>query len=90
VLLRLPELGVSYAEMVHPADPGRSELHRVSKPSPEAAALELRHHLFTAALEKGVILRARVLGVFLERADDEAAAAGYYQAFAATAPPLTR
>lgn len=90
VLLRLPTLDVSYAEMVHPADPGRSEIRRVSQPSQTPETFELRHHLFAAELEKGVILRARVLGVLLERAGDEAAAARYYQAFAATAPPLTR
>lgn len=90
ILVRLADADLSYAEMVHPADPGQSQVFRPSEDQAAPGVCELRHQLFAAGLEKGVILRARVLGVLLERREDEAAAADYFQAFAATAPPLTR
>jgi hypothetical protein len=39
-------------------------------------------------LEKGVMLRARVRGVFLPRRQDESLAAECHAAFAAAEPPL--
>jgi hypothetical protein len=90
LLLRLAGTDLSYAEMVHPADPGQSEIRRIADEKTAAGHYELRHHLFAAGLEKGVILRARVLGVLLQRAGDQAAATQHFQAFAAAVPPLTR
>lgn len=90
LLLRLAGADLSYAEMVHPADPGHSEIRRIADEKTVPGHYELRHHLFAAGLEKGVILRARVLGVLLRRAGDQAAVRQHFQAFAATAPPLTR
>jgi hypothetical protein len=92
-LYRLAEAPFSYAEMVHPAQSQESAIE-----SPTAAGakhdaapkrLELRHQLFSERLEKGVILRARVLGVFLDRRGDLEAAARHYQAFLSAEPPLT-
>lgn len=81
----------SYAEMVHPADPGWSETHASAGAAGSSTNVwSLRHHLFAAALEKGVILRARVLGVLLAREGDEQAAQRLYAAFVAQSPPLTR
>lgn len=90
LLLRLGGSDLSYAEMVHPADSGQSEIRRISDEKKAPGHYELRHHLFAAGLEKGVILRARVLGGLLERAGDQAAATQHFQTFAAAAPPLTR
>jgi hypothetical protein len=85
-LYRLRDCHFSYAEMAHPADtqgtccelPDKSQRHDAS----------LCHTLFAERLEKGVILRARVLGVFLDRAGDEEAAAAHFAAFLAADPPL--
>ena len=92
-LYRLAETPFSYAEMVHPAQFQESAIEVPAKPNAKHDAvpnrLELRHQLFSERLEKGVILRARVLGVFLDRQGDSEAAARHYQAFLAAEPPLT-
>ncbi len=85
LLFRLPGGRLSYAQMVHPADFQRDEL--TADPE-DASPVCLRHHLFGEPLEKGVILRARVRGVFLPREDDRRRAAACYLAFAASEPPL--
>lgn len=92
-LYRLTETPFSYAEMIQPA---QSQESAVAVPTSAGAQhnstsnrIELRHQLFSDWLEKGVILRARVLGVFLDRRGDSEAAARHYQAFLAAEPPLT-
>jgi hypothetical protein len=54
--------------MVHPADFFEDELV-----THHACAAELRHNLFRNSLEKGVILRARIRGVFWSEPGDAAA-----------------
>lgn len=83
-LVHLPGGQFSYAQMVHPADSHKTWLESASDGS-----LRLGHELFSQRLEKGVILRARVLGVLLERADDRAAAAEHFAAFLSEQLPLT-
>jgi len=85
-LLRLDNQ-VSYGEMVHPLDFKESEL--VFESTGSARSASLRHDLFAARLEKGVILRARVLGVFLPANGDQAALARQYEKFSDAEPPLT-
>ena len=88
-LLRLPG-EFSYAEFVHPLDFHQTTLTMQDPPGGSGwPQVQLRHELFARRLEKGVILRARVLGVLLPRAGDLAAALEHYQAFAASEPPLT-
>jgi len=86
-LFRFPGRQYSYAEMVRPADARQSNwegwLHDGDY------RMELRHELFAERLEKGVILRARVLGVLLDRKDDMAAAIGHWRSFLKEALPLT-
>jgi hypothetical protein len=86
-LLRLPGRQLTYAEMVHPADPRQSQwdgwLHGADY------RMQLRHELFARPLEKGVILRARVLGVILDRKGDKAAAAAHWASFLHEPLPLT-
>jgi hypothetical protein len=84
-LFRHPQAPYSYAEMMHPADFRDDELQLVGEPD---SLWRLSHHLFPHSLEKGVILRARLRGVFLPRAEDERVAGDFYQAFAASEPPL--
>ena len=86
-LLRLAAGPFSYAEMVQPFDTQQSRCDL--DPSGRDARVQLRHRLFAERLEKGVILRARVLGVLLDRDGDEAAAANQYAAFLKEALPLT-
>jgi len=92
-LVRLPLRVWSYAEMVHPLDAQASTVGMAFRPSNDFAGSgsvwRLRHELFLQRLEKGVILRARVLGLFLSRDDDMRAAAERYAAFCAEEPPLT-
>lgn len=86
-LFRFTGRQYSYAEMVFPAAAQSSTwdgwLHR------SEYRLELRHELFSERLEKGVILRARVLGLLLERRNDKAAAAHHWSTFLAEQLPLT-
>lgn len=85
LIFRLPDLPFSYAEMTHPADFRGTAL----APSAENPAMvETRHRLFAECLEKGVILRARVRGIVVDRARDLQNAAAYYAAFVAADPPL--
>ncbi len=84
-LLRLPGTKLSYAQLVHPADSKATHISQANDASP----CELSHALFAEHLEKGVILRARVLGVLLERAGDEDAAAQHFADFLAADLPLT-
>ena len=86
LLLRFPGLDLTYVEMIHPAD---FQHDTVGGNGPEGPASRITHHLFRTNLEKGVILRARVRGVFLSSRDDAKVAAQCYAAFAAAAPPLS-
>ncbi len=83
-LFRPAGLDVSYTELVHPADFRGAEL--TSLPD---GSQRLVTRLFRGALEKGVILRARVRGVFLPRNDDEAMSAAALADFTRQPPPLT-
>lgn len=89
-LFRLADAELSYAQMVHPADLEPARLSRVALGDSRPAGWQLCHPLFASRLEKGVILRARVLGALLPRESDEALARAIYAAFAAETPPLTR
>ena len=103
LLFRFPGVDFSYIEMVHPADFEHDELAggvsgdavHCGAAVPAAhcgaavpAALRITHRLFRTTLEKGVILRARVRGVFVNRHDDARSAADCYAAFATADPPL--
>jgi hypothetical protein len=80
LLFRLPGSDISYAEMVHPLDFLGDRLEASAESVP---TVRLRHRLFGGRLEKGVILRARVRGVFLPRQRDTRIAAELYSSFAA-------
>jgi len=56
---------------------------------PGADGLQIRHALFAERLEKGVILRSRVFGVWVDRAHDEQTVGEQFAAWAASDPPLT-
>ena len=73
----------SYVEMVHPTDFCSATVHW-----DDGAAL-LRWQLFPDSLEKGVIRRARLRGLFVSQDNDLANAVRCFQEFAASPPPLT-
>ncbi len=75
----------SYVEMIHPVDFRRATLTAVASPP----RMRLSHRLFVERLEKGVILRSRLRGVFLPANCPPAAIAAAYEEFAASEPPLT-
>ena len=86
LLLRPSGTELSYAQMVHPADFRQGNLLA----GPEGnGTMRVRHELFSERLEKGVILRSRVRGVFLPREADTRIAAACYTHFAAAEPPLS-
>jgi hypothetical protein len=84
LLFRLPDVELSYAEMVHPADFQQSDVRRAEG----TASIEVLHRLFAVRLEKGVILRARVRGIFVDRANDIGRVLDCYREFAEAEPPL--
>lgn len=86
LLYRLPEVPVSYVEMVHPSDSSDLE---VSCDASQGSEFSSRFRLFDARLEKGVIRRGRLRGLVLPRAADERAAIGCYRQFIESAVPLT-
>jgi hypothetical protein len=83
-LFRSSEANVSYAQWVGTAG---SEGNHMTTLVLGKWRLVTRH--FNGALEKGVILRASVRGVFLPRNEDELLAALAFEAFAKQPPPLT-
>jgi hypothetical protein len=76
----------SYVEMVFPTDFAGAQLIEKAR-SP--GVLQVVNSLFAERLEKGVIRRGRIRGLFLPRQDDERLAADAYSDFAASPPPLT-
>ncbi len=91
-LFRLASCPFSYAEMVPPGDARHTICERLADGDSSAVAplrMQLSHQLFAERLEKGVILRARVLGVLVERDNDQAIVARHYASLLAEALPLT-
>jgi hypothetical protein len=84
VLYRWPSHGMSYAEMTHPSD---FRWLKVSRS--EQGNLRAEWQLFGQFLEKGVIRRARMRGVWLPREEDVQRAAECYRHFAQSKIPLT-
>ncbi|HEV3345019.1 MAG TPA: hypothetical protein VG125_31875 [Pirellulales bacterium] len=82
-LARFPQLGLSYLELAHPGDALAPLFTRVG------AAVRLTTRLFGQPLERGVILRSRLRGVFAPLSASESLAADALAQFAAAAPPLT-
>jgi hypothetical protein len=83
-LVRWPDVEASYVEMVYPGDSDRSKLKLC-----DSDRWELSHGLFSGALEKGVIVRARIRGGYLPRDRDEELAARAYAEFLKSDLPLT-
>jgi hypothetical protein len=77
---------VVYAEIPHPTDVPRSS---ITGAGDSGKAVTITHDLFTERLEKGVIVRARILGLILPRDATTADRIGQrYQTFTTMPPPL--
>jgi len=89
VLYRLEDGGagrpLSYAEMVYPSDFVELTVQR----SGDGNTVQAAHRLFAAFLEKGVIRRARLRGVLLDRDEDLGTTAEWYGRMASERLPLT-
>jgi hypothetical protein len=83
-LFRPSKCNVSYAQSVDHEGLERNEFTTFSD-----GTWRLATRLFGGAMEKGVILRTSVRGVFLPRNDDELLAALAFEDFAKQPPPLT-
>lgn len=77
--------GLSYAEFVHPSDFVTSELRATEEPG----TMEIWHELFAPELEKGVIRRGRVRGVWLQPEQDVERARQQLEIFANSKPLLS-
>lgn len=86
-LFRLPASAYSYVEMIYPAVAEMTEVDSLKQGLSFQATL--RHQLFAEQLEKGVVLRARLLALLCDRQGDQAMAARHYRAFLADELPLT-
>jgi hypothetical protein len=85
-LFRPADEDFSYVEMIHPADFTSSRLLR---PEGKPGLADLQHVVISRWMEKGVIVRARVRGAFVGRANDSEAAARVYRDFCTAKIPLT-
>jgi len=85
LLLRLADGRRSYVEMVHPLDFVQGRLNV----SLAGDGVLLSHTLIDCRMEKGVIIRARLRGCFLDRQDDMNAAVRLFEDFAGSALPLS-
>jgi hypothetical protein len=92
-LLRPVEAPWSYAEMLRPSELKHGELGLLSDVEGErdrrGQFFRLRQRLFVGELEKGVLVRCRVRGMFLPRQDDARRAAAAFAAFVAEEPVLS-
>lgn len=95
LLLRPEGRAWSLVEMVHPVDFAKETVHPVGlagnalKCHPEHPGFtHLQHHLFTQSLEKGVLLRARLRAIIIDRVDDLKTAATLYAEFTDEPPVL--
>jgi hypothetical protein len=79
--------GTAYAQMIHPADFYGHSIERSGGDT--SGRFRVVHRLFGQRLEKGVILRARLRGVWWTQPAADADLAGCYEAFVTARLPLT-
>ncbi len=99
LVFRIADSKLSYAQLLHPSDvlsQSQAEACQVASQTlveVESLNNSQRHHsssrLFFEPLEKGVIRRARVLGIFVPRENDLQAVAECGQRFMEQKLPLT-
>ena len=85
-LFRPADTDFSFVEMIHPSDFAGATL---AAPLREAGGFCSSFQLFDERLEKGVIRRGRLQGLFVARHRDQETAWNCYRRFAESALPLT-
>ena len=85
LIARFPDNGVSYVEMAHPSDFMGVELSRDTRGNAGC----FKRPLICRWMEKGVIVRARLRSLYVNRADDVSTAIIAYQEFCESTAPLT-
>jgi hypothetical protein len=86
---KLPGVAASYVEMVHPADFDSTSVETLAVSPCGWWSASLRHLLFRERLEKGVILRSRVLALILPEEPTSGTIADILSAFVDEELPLT-
>ncbi|MDR3620850.1 MAG: hypothetical protein P4L85_15975 [Paludisphaera borealis] len=87
--LVIPADSTSYLEMIHPYDASRRLVETVDQGSKGSAIASVRYALFGYDLEKGVVLRGRLRGVWLKgRTADQAKVDDHRRRFLHEPPPL--
>ncbi|MCY2988170.1 MAG: hypothetical protein NTY19_09945 [Planctomycetota bacterium] len=86
LLYRPADVGCSFVEMIHPSDFAGAVL---AAPPQGAGGYFSSFRLFDERLEKGVIRRGRLQGLFVARDGDQETAWNCYRRFAASEIPLT-
>ena len=81
-VFRIPRIGLSYSEMIHPSDFVSAEADGADPPC-------VRAQLFPERLEKGVIRRARICGWFMPAKNDLETAVELAKRFVDEPLPLT-
>lgn len=85
LLIRPNNTSFSYCEMVHPSDFVNSKVMITE----QREVAQLSHELFPQSLEKGVIRRGRVCGIFVPRKQDVECAREHFKEFANSKPVLS-
>jgi hypothetical protein len=85
LLIRPNNTSFSYCEMVHPSDFVSSTITQTEQQD----IAQLSHELFPQSLEKGVIRRGRVRGIFVPRERDVECAREHFLEFADSKPVLS-
>lgn len=85
LLSRPNNTSFSYCEMVHPSDFVSSTIMQTE----QQGIAQLSHELFPQSLEKGVIRRGRVRGIFVPRERDVECAREHFLEFADSKPVLS-
>ena len=86
IVFRLVGVDISYVEMVPPTDYRGGQLQGTS---PGSSAVCWRSRIFSERLEKGVIRRGRIWGLFVRRSHDLELAVRCYRQLTSSPPPLT-
>jgi len=87
--LARPASGLSILMATHPLEARRLAIRPDSVDGPAPAPVAIECHLFPSVVEKGVLLRGRVLAAIGPRENDAEWSAGLLDRFAASPPPLT-
>lgn len=85
-IIRPANCDLSYIELLDPTEHGNSRFRFAAAGE---ASVRLNYEIYADRLEKGVIRRGRIRGLFVTRANDEPSALACLEQLTNAAPPLT-